>query len=609
MPPSEIEGMSLENNLFVPIGEATQGGFRVPMALGNDENPKTDRDTTIARLRMLSKSRASDAPAKELPTGADPPSTTRAGIPRRPSEPLTLTASALKSSNASKSPSGTEPEWSDIAHRTFVATINAKISELLAASRNLERERSDIEVMRFDLQQAVDAAEARIAEADSIQVNERILELENRLLESNEENIRLADELLTSRAEFDALVDYAEEQERRAEEEARNRPDPNLPTARELELQSELDQARRALHQSQSNLDQTQRELEQSQRDLRQTRHELEQLRLEFERNRKELEKCRQEVEELEKARDQSNTQSDQARKKAEQIRHDLEQSRLEIEQLKGQVEFLGNELKAARDVPDHSEQELEGLRQQIDELREELRQARATVPNEDSGAEELRNEAEELRNEVDQLHVQLTRARAEAVEYRMQADELSSKIARMKGPDQRERSQAMSWEERKQALLEQLEAESEDASESRAEELLAMEKVIQETSEELQKKDAEIQELRNLVEQQSISQDGLAIGAAAIAQAIDSDALIIAERVKLKDLQAEWEQKQRQFEIDMSLERAKIARERLELQEKLRDLENMQTDAANEQDPAGSAARAAGRKGKWLSRLGLKEE
>jgi predicted nucleic acid-binding Zn-ribbon protein len=579
------------------------------MTQGNDENPKTDRDTTIARLRMLSKSRASDAPGKELPAGVEPPSTSRSNIPKRSTEPLTLTPSALKSGIGSKSPTAGESEWSDIAHRTFVATINAKISELLAACRNLERERADIEVMRSDLQQAVDAAELRIAEAESIQVNERILELENRLLESNEENIRLAEELLTARSEFDALVDYVEEQEQRAEEEAKNRPDPNLPTARELELQQELEQFRQTLQQSQSLIDQTQRELEQSQRDLRQTRHELEQLRLELERSKKELEKSRQEIDALEKERDQASTQSDQARRKAEQVRHDLEQSRLEIEQLKGQVDFLGNELKTVRETPSHSEQELEGLRQQIDELREELKQARSVGPQDDTEVEELRNETEDLRNEVDQLHVQLTRARAEAVEFRMQADELSAKIARMKGPDQRERSQAMSWEERKQALLEQLEAESEEASETRAEELLAMEKVIQETSEELEKKDAEIQELRNLLEQQSISQDGLAIGAAALAQTIDNDALIIAERMKLKELQADWEQKQRQFEIDMSLERAKIARERLELQEKLRDLENLQTDATNEKDPGGAAARAAGRKGKWLSRLGLKEE
>jgi chromosome segregation ATPase len=479
------------------------------MRQGNDEKPKTDRDGTIARLRMLTtKSRDPDAPAKDMETPGKPPSrgSERGAGAGTPIPPTRSPAVAARPAPV------IDLEWAEAAHRSFVATVNAKISELVASCRTLERERAEIEVMRVDLHAAVEAAEARIAEAEAFQGNEKLEELENKLVESNDENVRLTDLLLTARDEFDTLVDYIEEQERLAEEAERNKPDPNQPTDREQTLQ-------------------------------------------------------------------------------------------LELEQLRVQIDFLSTELQELRNAPPPNEEELEDLRVQVEHLKQELKIARDVPPQDDS-------EIEQLQLEIDQLRRELSQVRKESMDHKSQAAELSSQIARMKGPNQRERSQVMSWEERKQAMLEQLESESEEASPAEKEQLLEIERVIQETSDEIQKRDAEIDDLRNLLAQQSmISQDGLAIGAAAIAEAIDSDALVIAERMKLKELQAEWEQKQRQAEIEMSLERAKLARERLELQEKIRDMEDSESEHHAEPGATPPEARVGRRKGKWLSRLGLKEE
>jgi len=119
---------------------------------------------------------------------------------------------------------------------------------------------------------------------------------------------------------------------------------------------------------------------------------------------------------------------------------------------------------------------------------------------------------------------------------------------------------------------------------------------------------------LRSLLEQQAIAQNGMAIGVAAVAEMIESDALIVSERLRLKEMQQDWEQKQRQAEIEMSLERAKLARERLDLQEKIRNLEDTseQNEAVFETEAKSRSSSSDGRarsRGRWLARLGLRDE
>ena len=66
-----------------------------------------------------------------------------------------------------------------------------------------------------------------------------------------------------------------------------------------------------------------------------------------------------------------------------------------------------------------------------------------------------------------------------------------------------------------------------------------------------------------------------VAIGAAAVAQLLDTDELVRQERESLKQLQDGLREQLRKAEVDISLERAKLARERAELDEKLRGWES----------------------------------
>ncbi len=121
-------------------------------------------------------------------------------------------------------------------------------------------------------------------------------------------------------------------------------------------------------------------------------------------------------------------------------------------------------------------------------------------------------------------------------------------------------------------------------------------------------KREDEVHELRCLLDHQSETRDGgIAIGAAAIAGMIDEDQLVVQERERLQMLQAEWEEKFRQGEIQASLERAKLSRERLELANTKADLEeqleHFRRESRQRQENDSGSTR------KWLAKLGLSDD
>src|SRR5690606_38342833 len=86
-----------------------------------------------------------------------------------------------------------------------------------------------------------------------------------------------------------------------------------------------------------------------------------------------------------------------------------------------------------------------------------------------------------------------------------------------------------LSWEERKQLIMRQLEEESaeDDGASNGSPQRLDIEQVLQVTQAEVVRRDAEIAELQAIVQQQSDTRQGVSIGAAAFAQAFDADEVI----------------------------------------------------------------------------------
>lgn len=245
-------------------------------------------------------------------------------------------------------------------------------------------------------------------------------------------------------------------------------------------------------------------------------------------------------------------------------------------------------------------------LQEQLDQKSEELSEARTQL----SEMEQLQSIPSQQTSEIDQenqrLLSALERAEAELSDLRQQNTELAAKIAQQttdsasaensRGTGSQE---LLSWEERKKMILQQLEMETQQESDGFQEQKLEVQKIIESTEAEISRRDREIEELRAIVQTQSDARDGLAIGAAGVAQILDADELILAERQKLREIQQQWEAKLRQAEIDLSMERAKLARERAEI------------EAQKSQIPASTSPSASTDKNqrRWMDFLGLKEE
>lgn len=305
----------------------------------------------------------------------------------------------------------------------------------------------------------------------------------------------------------------------------------------------------------------------------------------------------------LQTALEDNQAELSRVRSEAATSSSDFEQSRLLVETLRSEIA----ELRSLLAAKEYDSAQLEELRAEVARLRENTAMGMA-LDRVASSAEE-----EELRDRLD-------RAVCEIVDLRTQNEDLAEQVARLQadtstgGAKPQLSHEGMSWEERKRLLLQQLDAEEEDGTPETHAKRIEISDILRTTETELARRDREIAELRSLVQQQSDAREGMAVGAAAVAQLIESDELVQQEREKLRAIQKAWDEKLRQAEIDLSMERAKLARERLQLEEQKHKLEDAlhsasaAAAAANaEGDHAGKPADVKGRK--WLSRLGLKDE
>ena len=240
-------------------------------------------------------------------------------------------------------------------------------------------------------------------------------------------------------------------------------------------------------------------------------------------------------------------------------------------------------------------QRKLDAALQREEQLQRELAERRSVAAQrgDESGDDEYRRryemaleDIEEMKAEKDELRQQLAAA----------AENAPTATASGSGG-------TLDWEAEKQRILASLESDYDGEDEEEAAEKLTIEEVIQTTERSLSEKAREVEELKHLLENQSGNLDSMAVGAAALGEMLDQDAVVMEERERLKAMQDEWQEKFRKAEVDISVERAKIARERAEIEEKLRTLEEYggdQTDGGKQPEKPV--------RGRWLERLGLKD-
>ncbi len=343
----------------------------------------------------------------------------------------------------------------------------------------------------------------------------------------------------------------------------------------------------------------------------------------------KELHSVREQLSQLVQEKQQLETSRDK-------LFHQLEEAHTQNEQTAARLQDAENQLGALPDQHQHSEElkksqrkfelaqaDVQKLKRENAELQEEL--ARRPGENDQESPEliSLRVERDALAARVAELEELPAQTVDEDAQqnmadlqrrFEMAVDDLrqvkyekaqleekltQASVGKVPAMD----SGAMDWQSQKARLLASLESDGDEEGDEgtapeRAQEKINIQGTIEITDQIVANKDREIAELQaqlaTIAEEKPQDQD---IGA----EICDKDEMIQAERARLKQLQTEWREKLRGAELEMSTQRATLARKEAELKELL----------AAAQEAANDAALSNGDKPRrrWLSALGLGED
>lgn len=269
----------------------------------------------------------------------------------------------------------------------------------------------------------------------------------------------------------------------------------------------------------------------------------------------------------------------------------ELEQLQPQLDSATEQLHQLADQLEAAK----HAACGLAAEREESARLVSELRLQIETL----STAASIAPVAEPRASETDSAELDELRARFEmAVEdvrtLKAENRDLEARLSSA-SPFVKPTGGGNDWEARKRQLLASLEEEL-GFNEERAEERATIEGTIRITDEVLAEKQREIDALRA---ERSVEPTQ---AAPTIDPAIfDADEVIAAERERIATLRADWETKLRAAELELSIERAKIAREQSELAQWRMELETLR-DAVG----GATSSTTAQKQRRWRDKLGL---
>lgn len=325
-------------------------------------------------------------------------------------------------------------------------------------------------------------------------------------------------------------------------------------------------------------------------RDLETLEHEVQHLRDQLQRGVMEAEN---ELVESRMSVAQAKVEQDRLQQQLTALRKQLDTKIGEIAALKSQTPPEGAAL-------DHSAELLE-LRSERDALAEELEQLKTQGGATEGG--EHAAEIDDLRHRIDMAMADLRQANSQIADLKRQLAEKNAGG----GHSAPAAGGAGDWEHQKRLLLAQLEADDVTTPQQKKERL-KIEDVIAKTNSVVAEKNSEIAELKALLEmrpQGNANAVETAFGAAAISQLLDSDELVKQQREALERMTQELQEKLRQCEIDTSLERAKLARERAELQEHLQKMADERLKSQDNPGRSSDQIKIPGRRN-WLDHLGL---
>lgn len=530
-----------------------------------------------------------------------------------------------------------------------------RVRDFLAAQHGrIERAEKELaeQLHRIAEELAQDRFETRRAREEIQQRSDRLAR-ETETLES------LKEELAARQSEWEQLRQRAaKQQDALAEQFQRQQEELERRHGELARRQAEIDRAETRLHQDRQTLELVRGEHQAQLEQLATKREQLAAEQAELDAQREKLAAAQSETEgqrrriarefkaqhaahlkELDRRRAElerrDTAQQEELQRQLETAQRRQGELSAELETLRGGEAKLSGDLKSGRQRESQLTAELESLRDKCGELEKALAQESGAGKVDPRQLQESQAERDALLERLAETELRLTETERRLAEasrgggdqakkdlqrrYDMAMEdlrELKAKNAKLQEKLSRASSatataapasDGLDWEAQKQRILDSLESDFGEEDEEQQAERVKIEEVIQATDEVLADKDVEIAELKQLLENQSTSVGSMVVGAAALGEILDNDAIIQEERESLKRMQQEWEEKLRKAEVEISVERAKIARGRAELEEKIRILEKkglMEEAEKGETDKSGKPVR-----GRWLAQLGLKDD
>jgi chromosome segregation ATPase len=280
-------------------------------------------------------------------------------------------------------------------------------------------------------------------------------------------------------------------------------------------------------------------------------------------------------------------------RSELDELDHKFQLVLADVQKLKHENGSLRDELATRPEASDLESPELVAIRAERDMLAARVEELEAAT---------TAAAAAPSQQELEDLHRRFEMAVEDVRELKQENARLRDQLA--KAPPAAgaapPASGKLDWAAQKARLLAARAEEDSDGpiDHDRKKQRLSIQDTIEATDRALAEKEQELADIR-AAEEEAAANRGPDLRAQTEA-VLNADEIIAQERQRLADLQAEWEQKLRAAELEMSVERAKLAREQAAVKERTFELEKLTPQATDEN---GKPRR------RWLSALGLHEE
>jgi chromosome segregation ATPase len=282
-----------------------------------------------------------------------------------------------------------------------------------------------------------------------------------------------------------------------------------------------------------------------------------------------------------------------------DELKQKFELALEDVQRFRGRAAELEQELARRPEANQTDSAELVALRAERDALAERIEQLeRQPVTQVDADTEQ----------EISDLRRRFELAVEDVRELKTKNAELETKLtASAHRPASSSDAGAMDWESQKRRLLASLEEATDDGDNPLPEkERVNIENTIEMTDAVVAEKDLEIERLKTELaaasEKKSIATSEQ--HDEQINQLLDADEVIAGHRKRVEQLEREMEDKLRSAELELSVERAKMARQKVELEELRIELESQRQ--AYTPTSGGTAPPAGAPRRRWLSKLGL---